>query len=83
VPNKRRILQLAPRPPTVIPDRNGHDVTNEILLKLPKSESEALFPKLEFVRLKLHTLLHEPGEQIMSVYFVNTGLQSVLTVQPV
>jgi CRP-like cAMP-binding protein len=60
----------------------GNSVTNEILLKLPANEFDKLSPKLEFVRLKLHTLLHEAGEQIKSAYFVNTGLQSVLTVQP-
>ncbi len=70
------------KPPTPTSNRDGHDVASEILLRLPKNEFEELFPKLEFVRLKLHTLLHEAGEQIKSAYFVNTGLQSVLTVQP-
>jgi hypothetical protein len=55
---------------------DGNGVTNEILLKLPANEFEKLSPKLEFVRLKLHTLLHEAGEQIKSAYFVNTGMQS-------
>jgi CRP-like cAMP-binding protein len=61
---------------------DNNDVSNEILLKIPGNEFDKLSPKLEFVRLKLHTLLHEAGEQIKSVYFVNTGLQSILTVQP-
>jgi CRP-like cAMP-binding protein len=61
---------------------DGNSVTNEILLKVPANEFERLSPKLEFVRLQLHTLLHEAGEQIKSAYFVNTGLESVLTVQP-
>jgi CRP-like cAMP-binding protein len=34
------------------------------------------------VRLKLHQVLHEAGETIKSGYFVNTGLMSVLAVQP-
>jgi CRP-like cAMP-binding protein len=34
------------------------------------------------VRLKLHQVLHEAGEVIRSVYFMNNGLGSVLTVQP-
>lgn len=51
-------------------------------MRLPRRENEELFPKLEFVRLKLHTIIHEAGEQIKSGYFVNTGLQSVLAVQP-
>ncbi|MGO9165350.1 MAG: Crp/Fnr family transcriptional regulator [Candidatus Sulfotelmatobacter sp.] len=37
---------------------------------------------MEFVRLKLHQMLHEVGETIRSVYFLNDGLASVLTVQP-
>jgi len=61
---------------------DSNSVTNEILLKLPASEFDKLSPKLELVRLRLHTLLHEAGEQIKSAYFVNTGLQSILTVQP-
>jgi CRP-like cAMP-binding protein len=63
-------------------DGNGNGVSNEILLNIPDNEYDLLFPKLEFVRLKLHTLLQEAGEPIKSAYFVNTGLQSVLAVQP-
>jgi len=37
---------------------------------------------LEFVRLKLHHVLHEAGETIKSGYFVNAGLMSILAVQP-
>jgi CRP-like cAMP-binding protein len=37
---------------------------------------------LEWVRLKLHQVIHEPGETIKSGYFVNSGLISVLAVQP-
>ena len=72
----------ASRTPGHIRKIDGNSVTNEILLKLPANEFDKLSPKLEFVRLKLHTLLHEAGEQIKSAYFVNTGMQSVLTVQP-
>lgn len=63
-------------------DSNGNILANEILLNLVESEFKTLSSKLEFVRLKLHTVLHEAGEPIRSVYFVNTGLQSVLAVQP-
>ena len=34
------------------------------------------------IRLKLHTVLYEAGETIKSGYFVNSGLMSVLSVQP-
>ena len=82
MPNKGQRFKSAPKLPPVAAGRNGHDITSEVLLKLAKTEFEMLFPKLEFVRLKLHTVLYEPGEEIKSVYFINTGLQSVLAVQP-
>ena len=37
---------------------------------------------MEFVRLKLHQILYEAGEKIKSGYFVNSGLMSILAVQP-
>jgi CRP-like cAMP-binding protein len=37
---------------------------------------------MEFVRLKLHQVLHEPGEVIRSGYFLNNGLGSLLTIHP-
>jgi CRP-like cAMP-binding protein len=37
---------------------------------------------LELVRLKLHQVLHEAVEVIKSTYFMETGLASVLAVQP-
>lgn len=39
-----------------------------------------LFPKLESVRLKVHQVLHEPGDSLKSAYFCNTGLISILSV---
>jgi CRP-like cAMP-binding protein len=38
--------------------------------------------KLEFVRLKTHHILHEPGDTLKSAYFCNTGLISILSVFP-
>jgi len=63
-------------------DGDGNHVYNEILLGLPPKESDTLLPKLEFVRLKLHQVLHEAGETLKSGYFCNTGMFSVLTVTP-
>jgi CRP-like cAMP-binding protein len=63
-------------------DGDGNHVQNEILHALPRAEIEALLPKLEFVRLKLHQLLHEAGETLKSAYFCNSGMFSVLTVMP-
>jgi CRP-like cAMP-binding protein len=59
---------------------NGNHIHNQILLGLPTNESEMLLPKLEFVRLKVHHVLHEPGDSLKSAYFCNTGLISILTV---
>src|SRR5271169_6627682 len=63
-------------------DGDGNHVHNEVLLALPRAESEAILPKLEFVRLKLHQVLHEAGETLKSLYFCNSGMFSVLNVMP-
>jgi CRP-like cAMP-binding protein len=63
-------------------DSDGKEVSNFILRSIPQNEYSLLFPSMEFVRLKLHQVLHETGETIRSVYFLNDGLASVLTVQP-
>src|SRR5438128_3016349 len=63
-------------------DGDGNHVHNQILLDLPSTESEMLFPKLEFVRLTTHHILHEPGDVLRSAYFCNSGLISILSVFP-
>lgn len=63
-------------------DGDGNEIHNQIVLQLPAREREALFPKLEFVRLKGHQLLHEAGDTLKSAYFINSGLISVLSVFP-
>jgi CRP-like cAMP-binding protein len=63
-------------------DGDGNHVHNEILLSLPLKEREMVFAKLELVRLKTHTVLHEPGDTLRSAYFCNTGLISILSVFP-
>jgi CRP-like cAMP-binding protein len=61
---------------------NDREVGNIILRCLPRAECTQIFSSLEFVRLRLHQVLHEVGEAIKSVYFMNDGMCSVLTVQP-
>jgi hypothetical protein len=61
---------------------DGREIGNLILRGIPPRESSQFFSSLEFMRLKLHQLLHEAGETIRSVYFLNSGMGSVLTVQP-
>ncbi len=63
-------------------DGDGKAITNKILLSLSSKECNEVMSKLEFVRLQLHQVIHEAGEKVKSGYFVNTGLMSVLAVQP-
>ncbi len=63
-------------------DGDGNPVHNEILLVLLRAEYEAVSPKLEFVRMKLHQVLHEAGETLKSVYFCDSGMFSILNVMP-
>ena len=63
-------------------DDDGRQIENLILRSLPQKESAQLSSALEFVRLKLHQVMHESGETIKSGYFLNSGLGSVLTTQP-
>lgn len=66
------------------PREEGSDgrVGNLILRSLPRKESSQLFPEMEYVRLKLHQILHEPGDVIRSGYFLNNGVGSLLTTHP-
>jgi CRP-like cAMP-binding protein len=68
------------RPKSARTDRDGNQIHNEILLHLPNDEWGALLPKVEFVQLKARHLLHETGQTIKSVYFINSGLASILSV---
>jgi len=72
--------KLSPKPSPG--DGDGNHIHNQILLDLPPKESEMLFPKLEFVRLTTHHVLHEPGDTLKSAYFCNSGLVSILSVFP-
>jgi CRP-like cAMP-binding protein len=68
------------RPKFASTDIDGNNIHNEILLRLPPGERKPLFSKLEFVRFKTHHVLHEARRSIRPVYFVNSGLASVLSV---
>jgi hypothetical protein len=73
-----RPLQNPIKPPSS--DGDGNHIHNHILLGLPSKESEMLSPKLELMRLKVHHVLHEPGDGLKSAYFCNTALISILSV---
>jgi CRP-like cAMP-binding protein len=72
----------APGKSTPRPLHTNSEIHNEILLGLPRKEQELVFPRLELVRLKIHHVLHEPGDTLKSAYFCNTGLISILSVFP-
>ena len=65
-----------------VADADGNRIFNEILLGLPAREFDRLLPKLEFVRLRTHHVLHEPGDTLKSAWFCNSGLISILSVFP-
>jgi CRP-like cAMP-binding protein len=80
VPRKPALSEaLPPRPPT---DGDGNLIYNQILLDLPQKECDFAFSRLEFMRLKLHQVLHEPGDTLKSAYFCNSGLISILSIFP-
>jgi CRP-like cAMP-binding protein len=76
---KKNVRVFSAQAPT---DGDGNSIANEILLSLSPDQRSQMLSKLEMVRLKLHQVIHEPGETIKSGYFVNSGLISVLAVQP-
>lgn len=61
---------------------NGTEIGNLILLSLLRRENTQVFASLELVRLKPQQVLHEAGDVIKSIYFMNNGLCSLLIVQP-
>jgi CRP-like cAMP-binding protein len=64
------------------PNGDGNHLYNEILLSLAPRERDELLSTLEFMRLKVHQVLYEPGETMKSGYFINSGMFSVLNVMP-
>ena len=56
----------------------GTPTRNRILLSLPDGEFEALRPFLSFEELPRGTSLHEPGNKLEFVHFLNHGLVSIM-----
>jgi CRP-like cAMP-binding protein len=63
-------------------DGDGNHIHNQILLDLPPRERDLVLPKLEFVRLTTHQILHEVGDTMKSGYFCESGMISILSVFP-
>ena len=55
-------------------------VANKILRGLPRKEYNAVFPRLLWVDLPVHTVLNQEAKSIEYGYFINGGLASILTV---
>ncbi len=79
--NKTRLPSKAASSPPMV-DGDGNQIHNQILLGLPSNELELVLPELEFVRLRIHHVLHEPGDTLKSGWFVNSGMISILSVFP-
>jgi CRP-like cAMP-binding protein len=61
-------------------DGNERNAQNKILRVLPAKEYRTIFAALEFVELPTGTLLNETATPIDAVYFVESGLASVLNI---
>jgi CRP-like cAMP-binding protein len=59
-------------------DATGKAVSNVILLSLPDEEYRLLRPHLELIDLPQYQILHEPGEKIGFIYFLNEGMTSLV-----
>ncbi|GAB4195880.1 MAG: Crp/Fnr family transcriptional regulator [Coleofasciculaceae cyanobacterium] len=66
---KKSVHQISPNP-----------VGNKLLAALPREEYKCLWPYLEPISLPFKQCIHEPNEPIDYVYFLNSGVASVLTV---
>src|ERR1022692_1736595 len=77
-------IRFAGNPSLTPPNANGdgNHIQNEILLSLPGGELELVLPELEFMRLPVHHVLHEPGDTLKSAWFINSGMISILSVFP-
>lgn len=62
----------------VVQEIEGNPVKNQLLLGLPSEEWGLVSSQPTFVELRPRTVLEESEEPIKYVYFVNSGLVSVL-----
>ncbi|HKU25621.1 MAG TPA: Crp/Fnr family transcriptional regulator [Candidatus Sulfotelmatobacter sp.] len=56
----------------------GKPIKNQILLTIPDEEFQILRPDLHQVELPQRTVLHEPRHKLESVYFLNSGMVSLV-----
>jgi CRP-like cAMP-binding protein len=68
----------APLPPRT--DRNGHAISNQMLLSIPDDEFFVLRPFLEPLDLPRYLVLYEPRQKIDHAYFLNHGMVSLVVI---
>jgi CRP-like cAMP-binding protein len=62
-------------------ERSNHEgkaVANGILLSIPDKEFQAVRQELAYVDLPSHTVLYEPRQRLDAVYFLNSGMTSLV-----
>ena len=59
---------------------DGHPIENQILLGLPRAAAQKLVNKSQFVTVPIHAVLNEVEAPIQQLYFINSGLASILIV---
>jgi CRP-like cAMP-binding protein len=72
---KKHTSQPAPRTNVA-----GKPIHNEILMGMTPREFNLIRPKLQFVDLEQHRILHEPYQKLKFMYFPNRGLISLVVV---
>jgi CRP-like cAMP-binding protein len=82
VPKEPLMVRKSParsaKPPVTHVD--GNVLENSLLQNLSGKECDAIYSQLVFLPLRTHDVLNEAGEPIKYVYFMNSGLASVLNV---
>lgn len=56
----------------------GKPVRNQILLAIPDEEFQSLRQELHYLELPQRTVLHEPKQKLQFVYFLNSGMVSLV-----
>ena len=56
----------------------GKPIANNILLSIPDEEFNVIRPELHYLELPQHTSLHEPRQKLDSLYFLNSGMISLV-----
>jgi CRP-like cAMP-binding protein len=59
---------------------DGHPVENLILAGLPRSICQKVIQRSQFITLPVHVILNEAEAPIQQLYFLNSGLASILSV---